>query len=195
MCSRKRSAPSGVTSRSTEKSQRLFFALWPNDGLRQQLIACTQPVVQTIRGRPVPAQNLHITLAFLGNVDARQRACVERMAETLASPAFELRLDSIGHWSRSRVLWFAPANVPKALRQLADALVTGAQACGLSLEARAYRPHLTLMRKVLRAPEKITVEPVLWQAQSFVLVRSTPQPQGVLYQVLREWPLRARVED
>jgi 2'-5' RNA ligase len=178
-----------------DRTQRLFFALWPEDALRQQLASRTQSLVQDVRGRPVAVENLHITLAFLGSVDAHQRACVERMADAVISPAFEFTLDHFGHWSRSRVLWFGAEETPEPLVLLVDTLTAGARECGLSLDSRPYRAHLTLMRKVSRAPEMMPVEPLSWPVSRFVLMRSVFQPHGVSYEVLREWPLRASAED
>ncbi len=168
--------------------ERLFFALWPDEPLRQQLAGRSKPIVQAADGRQVPAENLHITLAFLGNVDARQRECVDDMAEAITCPPFELMLDRVGHWARSRVLWLAPGSSP-LIHRLAEALHMGASACGLSLDSRPYRPHLTLMRKVSCVPEALMVTPIYWPVSSFVLLRSVPLPRGVRYDVLREWPL------
>ena len=180
---------------SQDRPQRLFFALWPDDALRQQLSDRSKHLVQTAHGRPVPAENLHITLAFLGNVDARQRDCVERMAETIACPSFDLALNCFGRWSRSQVLRLAPSETPEPLTRLVDMLAAGARECGLSLDARPYRPHLTLARKVSAASENSPVEPMTWPVGHFVLLRSVPVPQGVVYEVLREWPLRASAKD
>lgn len=174
---------------SQDRPQRLFFALWPDDAVRQQLASRSAPLVQAVHGRPVPVENLHITLVFLGNVDARQRACVEHMADAIVSPAFELTFDHFGHWSRSRVLWFGSSETPEPLTLLVDRLSVGARGCGLSLDARPYRAHLTLMRKVSRAPEMMPVESLSWPISRFVLMRSVPQPHGVSYELLREWPL------
>jgi len=173
------------------QSERLFFALWPDDDLRQQLARHSKPLTQATHGRAVPMENFHITLAFLGNVDARQRECIEGMAEDVACPNFELTLDRVGHWSRSRVLWLAPENSPEPLIQLVAELHRGISACGLSLGPRLYRPHLTLMRKAGMAPEGMSVAPIGWPVSSFVLLRSVPVPGGVRYEVLRQWPLQA----
>lgn len=184
---------------SHNKPHRLFFALWPDDALRQQLVSRSRPLVETVRGRPLPDEKLHITLVFLGDTDARQRDCVESMATSVAEEAacrpFELTLDRFGHWSRSRVLWFGCSETPEPLTTLVDRLSAGARECGLTLDTRPFRAHLTLMRKVSRAPKEWPAEPLPWPVNSFVLVRSVPVPQGVQYEVLREWPLRANAED
>jgi 2'-5' RNA ligase len=187
---------------SHNKPERLFFALWPDDALRQQLISRSKPLVETVRGRPVSDEKLHITLVFLGDTDTRQRDCLEsmatRVAEEFACLPFKLTLDRFGHWSRSRVLWFGSIETPEPLTLLVDRLSAGARECGLSLDARPYRAHLTLMRKVSRMPEKLTaasLDPLSWPVNRFALVRSVPVPQGVYYEVLQEWRLRASAED
>ena len=189
-------------SASQDRPQRLFFALWPGDSLRQQLVSRSKPLAQAVHGRSVPTENLHITLAFLGSVDAGQRVCVEDMAanvarntaEDVACSPFALTLDRFGYWSRPRVLWFGASETPEPLRLLADSLSAGARECGLSLDARPYSPHLTLMRKVSRAPEKRDIEPISWSVDRFVLVNSVTVPQGVRYEVVREWLLRESAE-
>jgi len=175
------------------QSERLFFALWPDDDLRQQLARHSKPLTQAVHGRLVPTENFHITLAFLGNVDARQRECIEGMARDIVCPNFELTFDRVGHWSRSRALWLAPGNSPEPLNQLVADLHRGASACGLSLDERPYRPHLTLMRKVATVPEGVSIASIDWLVSSFVLLRSVPVLEGVRYEVLRQWPLRAEV--
>lgn len=189
-------APQGQTSAPGEpvhheKSQRLFFALWPDPALRAQLAHCRKPLMKLARGRPVPADNLHITLAFLGNVDAQQQRCLEAMASAVVCSAFELTFDQVGCWSRSRVLWLAPSACPEPLSLLAATLHAGATECGLSMDTRPYRSHLTLMRKLSRCPEAMTVDPVRWAVSHFALVRSVTLPEGARYEVLREWPLAA----
>jgi 2'-5' RNA ligase len=173
----------------SSKPQRLFFALWPDDDFRQQLHRHCKSLLRHAGGRPVPTENQHITLAFLGNVDALQRQCIETMADAIRCPPFELVLDKAGHWARSRVLWLAPSQPPEPLAALASALHAGASDCGLKMESRPFRAHLTLKRKLARAPQGLEFKPVWWQVKSFVLVRSVTFQQGVQYEVLQEWPL------
>jgi 2'-5' RNA ligase len=174
---------------ASAKAERLFFALWPDDDFRQQLHRHCKSLLRHAGGRPVPIDKQHITLAFLGNVDAEQRQCIETMADAIHCPSFELNLDKAGHWSRSRVLWLAPTQTPEPLSALASALHAGASDCGLKMESRPFRAHLTLKRKLNRAPQELAFRPLPWRVESFVLVRSVTYQEGVQYEVLREWPL------
>ncbi len=171
-------------------AERLFFALWPDDALRQQLVQCRDTLAaDSDGGRLVPAENLHLTLAFLGCTDARQRAGVEAMADVIKCSAFELQLNRFGYWPRPQVLWIAPLEMPEALITLATALHIGAEGCGSKLDARPYRAHITLMRKLTQAAQDVDCPPLIWPVDRFVLVRSRALPQGVKYEVLREWGL------
>lgn len=169
--------------------ERLFFALWPDDALRQQLTQYRDALAAHADGRPIPAENLHLTLAFLGRTDARQQACVETMANAIQRPPFELQLNRSGYWPRPRVLWVAPAEMPEALMALAADLHAAAEGCGLKLDARPYRAHITLMRKLAHPSKDTDLQPLNWPVDRFVLVRSTIFPQGMKYEVVGEWKL------
>ena len=51
-----------------KKDIRLYFALWPREGLRQRLHEAAATIPVDSRGRRVPRANLHLTLHFIGNV-------------------------------------------------------------------------------------------------------------------------------
>jgi len=128
--------------------QRLFFALWPDDDTRAALARLARRQLQSGNGRLIDAHNLHLTLAFLGPVDAAFRACAERAADSLAAPAFELEFQRLGYWPRPRVLWAAPERSPEALTGLVSMLRKALAACGQEPESRPFEAHMTLARKV-----------------------------------------------
>lgn len=171
--------------------ERLFFALWPDDAVRQTLKHHCKPVLRHSGGRAVAIENLHITLAFLGSVDAAQRQCVEQAAAAISLPRFTLTLDQLGYWSRPRVLWLGARETPEEAKQLASQLAKGARDCGLSLDRRPFVAHLTLKRKVREAPPPTELKPIEWAVDQFALVRSHTLPEGVQYEVVGRWPLRA----
>lgn len=168
--------------------QRLFFALWPGDALRESLT----PLLKLKRecgGRALQPANLHITLNFIGMVDADSRDCLEQAAGEIVSPPFELTLDRFGYWPRPRVMWLGCSEMPDPILQLVSELNRVVELCGLEPERRPYHPHLTLLRKAKQAP--LAPAPELhWQVDDFVLVESASTPSGVEYRVLRSWPLR-----
>ncbi|WP_455199615.1 RNA 2',3'-cyclic phosphodiesterase [Kaarinaea lacus] len=176
---------------SHPKTQRLFFALWPQESIREQVRRHCKSLLRHGGGRPVDPGNLHFTLAFLGNVDVQQQECVEQVADQIRLPRFEFSVDQAGHWPKPRVLWIGPSQMPDVMLVLANELRDGAIQCGIQMDMRPFRAHMTLMRKVSRAREDMSIRPFNWQASSFVLVRSITYAEGVKYQVIKEWALES----
>ena len=164
--------------------RRVFFALWPGESTRKDLLRATCTAVRRSGGRGTPPGNLHITLAFLGPVT---KADLERVIEVppIPSPEFPIELDRLGHWRGSRVLWLGPTRQPAALldleRRLWDALV----AVGFERERRPYRAHVTLARKA--RPVEQAINPVVWPVSELALVQSRPGARHSVYEVLRIW--------
>ncbi len=170
-------------------TQRLFFALWPEDAWQRQLHELARSILSARAGRPVASANLHLTLAFLGSVDRSTRACLEQAADAIHVGAFLVRFDRVGYWAKPRILWLGCSAAPPALAALAAALADAQAACGLVPERRPYVPHLTLARKLARNPGCPAFAPLDWPVERFALVESCADPDGVRYQPLRFWDL------
>lgn len=176
-------------SANASKPQRLFFALWPEAALQQRLYALARPVLEQARdGRRTRAENLHLTLAFLGSVDAKVRACLEQRAEEIRAPSFELVFERFGYF-RGGTWWAGTERAPPPLFTLVDALKAAQAACGLSPENHEYHAHVTLARDLRRRPPPLSFDPIVWPVRQFALVRSQTAPDGARYEVLRRWPL------
>jgi len=168
-------------------SRRLFFALWPDEALRRRLADWQQahlpPGVQ-----PTHPADLHLTLHFLGQVEEGRLGALRELGDRLAGEAFALRLDHLGHWPGPRVLWTAPDRVPEALRALHVALGEGLAALGFALDPRPWRPHVTLARKVVRAPGDLPFAALDWSVREWALLESRPGSRP-LYHPLARWCL------
>jgi 2'-5' RNA ligase len=172
-------------------TRRLFFALWPDEVTRARTARAARAVSTPCHGRPVPAANHHITLEFLGDVPPDTFDCLLACAAAFVGEPFELTLDRADSFRRPGIVWLGPSAVPEPLMRLYQHLHTGVARCGLSPEERAFRPHLTIMRKARRGPAGEAFEPIVWPVQDFVLVESVTASNGSRYQVLRRWPLGA----
>lgn len=167
-------------------SDRHFFALWPEgetgEELRDQIVDL-MPLVLGEQGVPLIRGNLHITLGFLGSVRPEQMDCVQVSGQAVAqrNAPFSITLSQSGWWKGPRVAWIAPANIPKALAKLESDLWHELAACEFAPEARPYRPHMTIARKMKEAASNVSLEPVHWQVGGFSLIRSTSTPGGVRY--------------
>jgi 2'-5' RNA ligase len=180
-----------MCSEKSEPTQRLFFALWPDAAIQNELESVSGQLLGK-RIRRLPAEKLHVTLAFAGSVNAAVRRCLEDMAAVVTAEPFEMCVDRAGHWSRPRILWAGPSHAPPELWQLVGALREVFEACGLQPESRPYQAHITLARKIRRAPPALDFEPVHWSIGDFCLVESVTDTTGAQYRILRHWKLGGR---
>ncbi|CAD5108755.1 RNA 2',3'-cyclic phosphodiesterase [Zestomonas carbonaria] len=166
---------------------RLFFAL-PCPAETARAMADWRDGLE-LSGRPVAAENLHITLAFLGAQPRGRLDELKTLAAGVTGDSFELRLDSLGHW-RNGLLHLVPSQTPEALLALEQALRERLLHAGFALETRPFRPHLTLVRHCTKAPGA-TQPDFAWRVGEFALFVSEHAASGSRYKALGRWPLRA----
>jgi 2'-5' RNA ligase len=175
---------------SQHRKQRIFLALWPDTRAREALATLSIQTAKRSGGRPVPAGNLHLTLAFLGDVEAGRIKDACRAAGTVDVRPFELVLDRIGCFPRARVAWAGCHAPDPALLRLAAALAQALRDHGFVLEARPFAPHLTLVRDLRDTLVEAGMPPVGWPVQSIALVESDRRSGG--YRTLAQWPPAAQ---
>lgn len=168
--------------------QRLFFALWPDSNARQALSDLVADLSLN-GGREVHAEDLHITLLFLGQVTADLYSCVEQIAGKIKAPLFHLKIDTIGYWQRPRIIWCKPTKIPSELTELVFDLQKGVLTCGFKPEKRVYTPHITLVRKARSISSYLLDHPIDWNPAEFVLVTSDSGKRVPRYTVLKRWSL------
>lgn len=169
-------------------TQRLFFALWPDDVTRRQIVAATGAAVAAAGGRPVPPANYHVTLAFLGSVPRDQLPQIINAARPIRFPEFALELSRTGYWPRPQVAWLKPSKCPAALAALVDNLWAAMAPFGLTADSRSYKPHVSLVRRVPGGLGSELDAPLVWPVREFVLASSATRPSGSVYTVLEHFP-------
>ncbi len=167
---------------------RLFYALWPTPRVRAAL-ARAALAVDLREALAIRADNLHLTLVFLGNVDDATCGVLQAAVSPLRVPAFRLDIARTGWWRSSQVAWLAPLDPPAALDELVAGLTTHVANHACRLEARPFAPHVTIGRKVRRAPRATGDIAVHWPVADYALVVSEHTPTGSSYRVLARWPL------
>lgn len=170
------------------RRERLFFALWPDPDLRSRL-ATTGATALEGGGHLVPPERLHLTLAFVGDVDTSVRRCLLEGAGRIAAPPFTLILDRLGWWCRSQVLWAGTDQVPAGLARLVAEVRRVCGRCDVTLEDRAFAAHVTLARKVRRAATGKSPPGLVWSVGEFALVRSVTGRDGPSYTTVATWSL------
>ncbi len=162
--------------------RRLFFACWPDQQIRAELLA-RRMLIEGCSRRRVPDHNLHLTLLFLGNQPSERFDEIQSIGDQISGHVFDFRLDRFGWFPQARVAWLG-GDAPVAARRLVSDLSQAADALGLAVERRPFRPHVTLFRQVEHRPDFPMPEPLRWPISDFSLIESIPSRP---YQVLRSW--------
>ena len=142
-------------------------------------------------GRPVSTANLHITLAFLGEVSERRLERLCSAVDALAPDGpLALELNQVGYWPRTAICWLGPRQWPVAMDKLAARLGAIGAAQGGMRTRRRYTPHITLYRGCESPPPAPLEEPAFSLAfDHFHLYASHREANGVAYRELESWDL------
>jgi RNA 2',3'-cyclic 3'-phosphodiesterase len=172
--------------------------------MREAMVSATRKAAQASGGRPVPAANLHVTLAFLGSVPERRLGELAEIATgATTGGSLELAFDHFEYWRGAQLLCALPAATPAAIAALTRRLQDVLAASGFAPDLKSsrlvgagttgqFRPHVTLARKVHQPLGVTAMQPVTWGLTDFVLVDSRTHPRGSVYTVLKRFSLAAR---
>ena len=186
---------------------RLFVALWPPAEVVEHLQAAAADVAERV-GAPsgirwVTAQQLHLTVAFLGETDAlHQSRTQERLARVCARhPPLTLRLAGAGRFG-DRILFVKVAGDREQLGRLAASVAAAGRRAGLTLEDRPWRAHITVararpggagLRELARALDGYRSS--TWTADDVHLVHSrlgAGEDRRSSYETVASWSLTGR---
>jgi 2'-5' RNA ligase len=163
---------------------RLFFAAWPPPATA----AALEQWARGCEGRVIPAANIHLTLAFLGEADPLKASAAARR---VSGRAHALPLDEARYWRRERILWIGPRETPLALREVVDGLASELRREGFVLEERPFAAHVTLLRNAPPPKNAAPLPKVDWPIEELLLVRSSVSSKGASYEPVERFPLRA----
>lgn len=128
---------------------RLFFGLSLPDFIRREAQRRAEAAALLIPGRYGPADNYHITLAFLGDVPAARVGDASSVLAGCVSsvPAPRLTLGATAFFGRAQnaILILDVISDPP-LAALHDSLVNALHAQSLSCPPGPFSPHITLAR-------------------------------------------------
>tara|TARA_R110002153_G_scaffold107109_4_gene246921 strand:- start:87539 stop:88051 length:513 start_codon:yes stop_codon:yes gene_type:complete len=167
--------------------KRLFFALWPDGATRAKIDRLNQSLICK-RLKKAKADNLHVTLAFMGNVDETTEQAIRQCLSHITAKPITIIFDQLTSWSNASILCLTSGKPPQQIIDLVEQLIIVIGEWGIELDSRPYTAHVTLARKALPNPT-IILEPIRWCAMSFSLVESVSTAEGVEYRVLESWPL------
>ena len=170
---------------------RLFFALWPDDGVRARLARWSRELRAVCGGRAVRPENLHVTLAFLGSVEDGRIEEVERAAGEVAPRAVSLVLDQPGYWKHNRIVWAGASAAPPELEELVLELRNALARSRIGFDSKPFASHVTLLREAREPRAMPELEPIRWEVDGFALLRSQLLARGGGYEILNSWKAAA----
>jgi 2'-5' RNA ligase len=155
--------------------------------------------------RWAPAQNMHLTIKFLGEIAASHVDFLKQMLarEADAHPQFDLQIGGLGSYPtsrRPRILWVG-LHAPAGLAALQKSIEAGTSRLGYDQEELAFSPHLTIGRvrqnispadlsKIRAAMDNIQLGNIgTARVDSVHLIRSELKPNGSVYTKLFSAPL------
>ncbi len=162
-----------------KKKLRLFFALEPEDYIRQEIHAVQRKLACT--GRIIAGEQLLITLAFLGQQAPEVLPDLCSRASRLHFEPCTLVLDRLRTFGGANVLWLGATMIPASLRDFHQALLGELQKGGIALDRKSWEPHLTLYRRLRNKPAIMETVAVSWRLNQFSLMESINVKGGVEY--------------
>lgn len=178
----------GWALRNNSTSRRLFFALWPSSAEQEAFEQLLRPYVLACGGRAIPARNLHVTLAFLGQVSEPRLEVAKQCADRLGSCGrVDLQFHRVEVWKRSRVLSLVPLATPPKLSELVERLKFNLLSEHFETRQEEYRPHMTLARDAKKRIDEALPDSIAWSTTQFVLVQSETTASGSNYTILHYW--------
>lgn len=150
----------------------------------------------------IPADRLHITVRFIGHVDAARADAIQReLSPPLDTPPFELGFAGLGAFPRTgrpQVLWAGVSAGKASLQRIEQEVTARLAPLGIPAEGRPYSPHLTLARVREAAGLKSAalfagIEQTslgTTRCEAITLYESRLSPAGPTYVPLRRTPLR-----
>ena len=176
---------------------RTFIAVQLEDSIRIRL----NELGRTIPGaRPVPPEQIHLTLRFIGDIDGTLFQDVRECLAGVEARALTLSIRGVGHFpprGMPRVVW-AGVEPAAALQTLRSSINQALAAVGIPVEERAYHPHITIARlknsPIGRVADFLTSNSLLqsppFTVNSFTLFTSSLTAKGAIHSSAAKYPLR-----
>ena len=166
---------------------RLFLAIIPDNGIKDELCFVQKRLqLQGVKGKFTPRENMHLTLAFIG-----EYSDPEFVSQTLCGITFDpVRLVIDGFGCFNDTFWIGiredaglTANVKRIRRALADN--------GIPFDKKKFMPHMTIARRIEYEGKFPTDAPFAagMDVEYISLMRSDRGKSGMIYTVVDEYEI------
>ncbi|MCA3227226.1 MAG: RNA 2',3'-cyclic phosphodiesterase [Burkholderiales bacterium] len=173
-----------MTATATAPLLRCFVALWPDTAARDAIARMVARAHERHpAARPMRAENLHLTLAFIGNLPQTAVRALQPQVDGVPVTPFIWTLDRVGMFRGAQVLWLGGGPCA-TLEELAAAVRALLDRTGVGYDRAPFVPHVTLLRKLPRTASLeagALVSAIRWPVNAVRLVVSIPSSCGPRY--------------
>jgi len=151
----------------------------------------------------VKAENIHLTLKFLGDVDEKKISLIK---DTLRPPLekispFEIQISTPGafpNMNRPRAIWVGISQGNEVIKTIVQDMEDSLGRVGFKKETRPFASHITIGRvrsfknihQLAKAISETTLTPLQQSINHITLFKSTLTSSGPIYEALHTWPLK-----
>ena len=156
---------------------RLFVAIELSKNVKDALINAQNEMYDGgVRGSYTPEENLHLTLAFIGEVPDAEPVLEALSAVSFTS--FALAPEGLGCFGD---LWWAGMRRSPPLAALASRVRRALAEGGIPFDRKRFSPHITLIRKARGDMPGIGIDGPVMTVEAFSLMRSDRGRKGMIY--------------
>ena len=156
---------------------RLFIAINLSPEMQNALTAAQRAMYHRgVRGNFTPEENLHLTLAFIGEYPDAD-AVMDALSTVTFTP-FDLALDGVGRFGE---LWWAGLRESAALTAVVRRVRRALAESGIPFDRKRFTPHITLLRKASRDAAGIAIAPETMTVRTVSLMSSRRGRNGMIY--------------
>ena len=173
----------------TKGKFRLFFAIELSPAVQTQLLEF-QSSIELEQAKPVPAENFHITLSFLGDTNEKQLESIMDNFIAPEIPAFTLTSHELVYWPKPKVACLSVVDPENQLENCKKQVEKQLNALGFHhYDKKPYSPHITLFRQVEIPPKENHPFNAKLKIDHISLLCSRQSKNGVYYELVEDWPL------
>ena len=156
---------------------RLFIAIKLSEEMKAALTDAQRAMFDRgVRGNYSPEENLHLTLAFIGEVPDPQPV-LDALGTVRFTP-FTLTLDGVGCFGD---LWWAGLRESAPLAAAARRVRRALAESGIPYDRKRFSPHITLIRRASKSAAGVRIAPVKMTVRTISLMRSDRGRNGMIY--------------
>ena len=160
---------------------RLFIAIQLNQKMKQ-LVSDVQDTFrwQQVKGNYTPEENLHITLAFIGEYGDPDE--ILELMQKVSFKSFSITMDKVGCFDE---LWWTGLEESSELEALVKNIRHVLADAGIPYDKKKFKAHVTFLTKPVYAHGRrishMSIDPASMQVSRISLMRSTRGKNGMIY--------------